>query len=111
MSFRGTTSSQSGNTYERSLKSTKSLSSSSSSSDGEPSHKLVMVGDSGVGKSCILEKLLDATSTNNFISTIGVDVKNHAIKADDGRIIRLQVSAVLFLLKIYQMVRKKSPPP
>ena len=35
----------------------------------------VMVGDSGVGKSCLLDKFLDDSSTNNFISTIGVDIR------------------------------------
>ena len=50
-----------------------------------------MVGDSGVGKSCILEKLLDSASTNTFISTIGVDVKNHTLK-DNGRSVKLQAS-------------------
>ena len=94
MSFRGTSSGQSGNAYERTLKSSKSLS-GSNSTDSEPSHKLVLVGDSGVGKSCLLEKLLDISSTNNFISTIGVDVKNHAIKAEDGRLVRLQVRLML----------------
>ena len=93
MSFRGTSSGQSGNAYERTLKSSKSLS-GSNSTDSEPSHKLVLVGDSGVGKSCLLEKLLDMSSTNNFISTIGVDVKNHAIKAEDGRLVRLQVTLI-----------------
>ena len=97
MSFRGTSSGQSGNAYERTLKSSKSLS-GSNSTDSEPSHKLVLVGDSGVGKSCLLEKLLDISSTNNFISTIGVDVKNHAIKAEDGRLVRLQVR----LMSLYQ---------
>ena len=92
MSFRGATGSQSGNTYERSFRNTKSFSvSSNSSQDIESSHKLVMVGDSGVGKSCLLEKLLDTTSTNTFISTIGVDVKNHVIRTGDGRVTKLQV--------------------
>ena len=91
MIFRGATGSQSGNTYERSFRNTKSFSvSSNSSQDIESSHKLVMVGDSGVGKSCLLEKLLDTTSTNTFISTIGVDVKNHVIRTGDGNI-KLQV--------------------
>ena len=94
MSFRGSTSSQSGNSYERTLKNSKSVPGPNLSSDGESSHKLVMIGDSGVGKSCLLEKLLDVTSTNNFISTIGVDVKNHAIRAENGRLIRLQVSTI-----------------
>ena len=35
-----------------------------------------MVGDSGVGKSCLLDKFLDDSSTNNFISTIGVDIRS-----------------------------------
>jgi len=38
--------------------------------------KLVMIGDSGVGKSCLLDKFLDESSTNNFISTIGVDIRS-----------------------------------
>ena len=105
MSFRGTSSGQSGNAYERTLKSSKSLS-GSNSTDSEPSHKLVLVGDSGVGKSCLLEKLLDISSTNNFISTIGVDVKNHAIKAEDGRLVRLQVR---LLSKYQHRARYKQP--
>ena len=39
-------------------------------------HLPVMVGDSGVGKSCLLDKFLDDSSTNNFISTIGVDIRS-----------------------------------
>lgn len=35
----------------------------------------LQVGDSGVGKSCLLDKFLDDSSTNNFISTIGVDIR------------------------------------
>lgn len=46
--------------------------------DNTSNVKLVMVGDSGVGKSCLLEKFLDETSTNNFISTIGVDIKTRS---------------------------------
>ena len=37
---------------------------------------VVQVGDSGVGKSCLLDKFLDDSSTNNFISTIGVDIRS-----------------------------------
>lgn len=58
---------------------------------GASSYKLVMVGDSGVGKSCILEKLVDAGSTNTFISTIGVDIRNHTLKEKNGRLVKLQV--------------------
>ena len=56
----------------------------------DPSFKLVMVGDSGVGKSCLLEKFLNLSSNNAFISTIGVDIKTHVLKLD-GQAIKLQV--------------------
>ena len=52
--------------------------------------KLVMVGDSGVGKSCLLEKFLDLSSNNAFISTIGYEVRTHIIKLD-GQTVKLQV--------------------
>ena len=38
-------------------------------------HNFIQIGDSGVGKSCLLDKFLDDSSTNNFISTIGVDIR------------------------------------
>ncbi len=49
-----------------------------------------MVGDSGVGKSCLLEKLLDSASNNHFISTIGVDVRTHSV-THGGETYKLQV--------------------
>ena len=67
----------------------------------------MLVGDSGVGKSCLLEKLLDMSSTNNFISTIGVDVKNHAIKAEDGRLVRLQVTLMGEITNIFHQISIK----
>ena len=39
------------------------------------SYRAVVIGDSGVGKSCLLDKFLNDSSTNNFISTIGVDIR------------------------------------
>ena len=61
-----------------------------SKDDSSHTFKLVMVGDSGVGKSCLLEKFIDLSSNNAFISTIGVDVRTHVIKLD-GQSVKLQV--------------------
>ena len=89
MSFRS-----SGSGFERGTSRTGSTSSNSGGGGGkeDSSYKLVMVGDSGVGKSCILEKLLDVSSNNTFISTIGVDIRSHTLKLENGRVVKLQVS-------------------
>ena len=53
----------------------KSSTSAVPTEDSEGCYKLVMIGDSGEGKSCLLDKFLDDSSSNNFISTIGVDIR------------------------------------
>lgn len=37
--------------------------------------KLLLIGDSGVGKTCILFRFSDDAFTSTFISTIGIDFK------------------------------------
>lgn len=53
--------------------------------------KILLIGDSGVGKSCLLMRYADDAYTSNYISTIGVDFKIRTVKADDGSVIKLQI--------------------
>jgi len=89
MSFKGS------NSYEKSRRTHATAAqshSASSSSDLSGAFKLVMVGDSGVGKSCLLEKLVSGGGSKNaFISTIGVDVRTHQIDLSEGHSCKLQV--------------------
>jgi len=52
--------------------------------------KLLIIGDSGVGKSCLLLRFSDDIFTDNFISTIGVDFKIRTINIGGSRV-RLQI--------------------
>jgi len=51
---------------------------------------LVLIGDSGVGKSCLLLRFADDKWTDTYISTIGVDFKIRTIELD-GKTIKLQI--------------------
>ena len=44
--------------------------------------KLVLAGDAGVGKSCILLRFADDTFTETAISSIGVDFRHSTIEVD-----------------------------
>lgn len=94
-----------------------SQTSSDSSSFSDYLFKLLLIGDSGVGKSCLLlrfavsfpvsdtseccdlslkrccSRLQDDTYTESYISTIGVDFKIRTIELD-GKTIKLQIVSV-----------------
>jgi Ras-related protein Rab-1A len=52
--------------------------------------KLLLVGDSGVGKSCLLLRFVDHTHRQEHDSTIGIDFRVHPI-AVDGEMGRLEL--------------------
>jgi len=50
----------------------------------------LLIGDSGVGKSCLLLRFADDTYTESYISTIGVDFKIRTIELE-GKTVKLQI--------------------
>lgn len=53
-------------------------------------YKIIIIGDSGVGKSNILMRFTDDMFSSEFISTIGVDFKIHSVQ-QDGKKVKLQI--------------------
>ena len=52
--------------------------------------KMLLIGDSGVGKSCLLLRFCDDAWTPSFITTIGIDFKIRTIELE-GKRIKLQI--------------------
>lgn len=52
--------------------------------------KLLLIGDSGVGKTCLLFRFSEDAFNTTFISTIGIDFKIRTIEVD-GKKIKLQI--------------------
>lgn len=56
--------------------------------------RIALIGDSGVGKSSLLENFVNETFNPTFISTIGIDFRIKTIIIDD-KIIKVQIWANL----------------
>lgn len=53
--------------------------------------KVMLVGDSGVGKTCLLVRFKDSTFlSGSFISTVGIDFRNKVVNVD-GTKVKLQI--------------------
>jgi Ras-related protein Rab-1A len=52
--------------------------------------RLLLIGDSGVGKSCVLLRFADDTFSENFMSTMGVDFKI-STRETSGKVVKLQM--------------------
>lgn len=52
--------------------------------------KLLIIGESGVGKTCLLLRFTDDSFTNNHLTTIGIDFKIKIINLEDKQI-KLQI--------------------
>lgn len=53
--------------------------------------KYIIIGDSGVGKSCILLQFLEGTFKQNHEATIGVEFGTKVIPTSEGFSVKLQV--------------------
>ena len=51
--------------------------------------KIITLGDSHVGKSCLIVKYLENKFSNSYVSTIGYDLKHKQIILKDGNKVRL----------------------
>jgi len=56
-----------------------------------PVIKMVVVGDSGVGKSCLLLRFCDDQFSASFTATVGIDFKIRTVTLAGGRRVRLQI--------------------
>ena len=52
--------------------------------------KMLLIGNSGVGKSCLLLRYAENSFNENFFNTIGVDFKLKTVK-HEGNIVKLQI--------------------
>ena len=53
--------------------------------------KILLLGDSEVGKSCFLMRYSDNVFVENYITTIGLDYKLKNVKLDSGKTIKVQL--------------------
>lgn len=54
-------------------------------------YKILLLGDSSVGKSCILMRYTDNTFQEVFLSTIGIDFKFKDVELDNGKKVKIQI--------------------
>jgi Ras-related protein Rab-7A len=53
--------------------------------------KVVVIGDSGVGKTSMIQMFEHSKFTTNFKPTIGADFSNKEIKLDENRVVTMQI--------------------
>ena len=63
----------------------------SSSTETDAVYKILLLGDSEVGKSCFLMRYSDNVFVENYITTIGLDYKLKYVQLDSGETIKVQL--------------------
>ena len=59
--------------------------------------KILLLGDSGVGKSCIILRYIENSFSQNLMNSIGVDFKLKNIEID-GKKVKLQIVLYLYII-------------
>ena len=54
--------------------------------------RILLVGDSGVGKTCILIRFVENTFTTSYITTIGIDFKIRTLEIGEYSVVRMRRS-------------------
>lgn len=55
---------------------------------------MLLIGNSGVGKSCLLVRFADDTWSDNYVTTIGVDFKIKTLELDQ-KSVKLQIVSLI----------------
>ena len=63
----------------------------SSTTETDAVYKILLLGDSEVGKSCFLMRYSDNVFVENYISTIGLDYKLKYVQLETGETIKVQL--------------------
>jgi len=53
-------------------------------------YKILLLGDSSVGKTCLLMRYTDGTFQEEHLTTIGLDYRVKMVEMDDGSVIKVQ---------------------
>ena len=53
--------------------------------------KVIIIGDAGVGKSCILARLINNSFSEERNATIGVEFGNYVVKIDGKHLVQLSI--------------------
>ena len=57
----------------------------------EPLYKILLLGDSSVGKTCFFMRYIENTFQEIHMSTIGLESKIKTVELDDGRTVKIQL--------------------